>query len=206
MPSTVDQYLAEGCGRCHLVGTPECKVFTWNKELQVLRQIALSTGMEEHVKWGQPTYTINGKNVAMVTAFKQNAILSFFKGVLLQDSEKLLTAAGENSHVTRLIKFSDVKQVDALADTLRAYLFEAIEIEKAGIKVPESPSKSIDYPEELEAQFQAMPKLKAAFEGLTPGRQRAYLLHFTQAKQSATRTNRIEKYIPKILSGKGMLD
>ncbi len=201
----IDLYLEEGCGRCSLYQTPDCKVHSWPNELRELRRIVLECGLTEEYKWSQPCYTYQGNNVVIVTAFKNHAALAFFKGTLLRDSEKILVSPGENSQASRYAKFTDVKEVLAQEEILKAYLFEAIEVEKAGLKVAFKKTPE-PIPEELEQKFSEMPELKAAFKALTPGRQRGYILHFTQPKQSKTRVSRIEKLTNKILSGKGFHD
>ena len=206
MTTDVDQYLLEGCGRCSLGGTPECKVHRWPGELRKLRSIALESGLTEESKWGVACYTLQGANVLMISAFKEFCSLSFFKGSLLHDAQKLLHTPGENSQASRLFKFTSLQQIDAIEDKVRAYIFEAIEVEKAGLKVEFKAKDELEYPEELLAKFVELPKLEAAFEALTPGRKRGYVLHFTQPKQSQTRVSRIEKCIPKIMEGKGFFD
>jgi uncharacterized protein YdeI (YjbR/CyaY-like superfamily) len=202
----IDNYLAQGCGRCALYATPACKVHSWKKELQVLRQLLLASGLKEELKWGVPCYTHKGKNVLIIAAFKDNFTLSFFKGALLKDKMKVLEKPGENSQAGRVIRFTDTKQIQKIEETLLAYIFEAMEIEEAGKKVISKPLSDYPMPAEFKAKLKAMPSLKKAFEALTPGRQKAYLLYFGEAKQSATREARIEKYMVKILSGKGFLD
>ena len=202
----VDAYLAEGCGRCELANTPECKVFQWIPELNALRSIVLSCGLEEERKWGVPCYTHKGANVAVVAAFKDYCSLSFFKGSLLKDPGKILDKPGENTQSARLIRFNSVSRIQELEPLLRAYIFEAIEVEDAGLKVDFKAKNELEYPDELVAIFAENPALQSAFESLTPGRQRGYLLYFSGAKQSATRTSRIEKYIDHILAGKGFHD
>lgn len=206
MTTTIETYLLEGCGRCSLGGTPQCKVHTWSKELKALRSIVLDCGLTETVKWGVPCYTHGKANVAIVAAFKNYASISFFKGALLSDADKLLTAPGDNSQATRQIRFTSVKDIVKHEQEIRNYIFEAIEIEKAGLKVDFKAKPAPEYPEELTAIFKKKPTFKKAFESLTPGRQRGYLLFFSQAKQSATKISRIEKYLPKIMDGKGMMD
>ncbi len=201
----VDNYLADGCGRCSLYKTAQCKVHTWARELKALRKLLLATGLAEEVKWSQPCYTLDGSTVAMVSAFKDYAFISFFKGSLLKDPKKLLARPGENSQAARQLRFTDTQQIKSLEPVVKAYLHEAIDIEKAGLKVafkkePEPIS------EELQAAFKDDPALKKAFLALTPGRQRGYILHFNQAKQSQTRTARIEKQKKNILAGKGLND
>lgn len=205
MTTDVNTYLAEGCGRCALGGTPDCKVHSWTNELKLLRQVVLDCGLTEESKWGVPCYTYHGDNVAVISAFKNYACLSFFKGALLQDSHKILDKPGENTQSARIIKITSTKQAQALAPILKAYIFEAVEVEKAGLKVSfEKAPEPI--PEELASKFKEEPNLKAAFEALTPGRQRGYILHFSQPKQAKTRVSRIEKCIPKIMEGKGFHD
>ena len=205
MNPQVDQYLAEGCGRCPLGGTPDCKVHSWQQELDQLRRIVLDCGLAEELKWGVPCYTFQNKNIVIVSAFKDYASLSFFKGVLLQDAENLLVTPGENSQSARLIKFTDVEEILKLEPTLKAYIYEMIEVEKAGLKV-EFKKQPEPIPEEFQQVLDTDVELRAAFEALTPGRQRGYILHFSQPKQSKTRQSRIEKCIPKILDGLGFHD
>lgn len=203
MNPKIDAYLAEGCGRCKLGGTPECKVHSWQPELKLLRSIVLECGLEEELKWGVPCYTWQGHNILIVAAFKTYASISFFKGALLSDHAGMLESPGENSQAGRLIKFTDVRTISKQKADLKAYIFEAIEIEKAGLKVASKPVSEFPVPEEFQQKLDQLPQLKKAFEALTPGRQRAYLLHFGGAKQSVTRAARVEKWIPQILAGKG---
>ncbi|UXP32738.1 YdeI/OmpD-associated family protein [Reichenbachiella agarivorans] len=204
MNSKIDNYLVEGCGRCPLGGTPQCKVHNWTDELVQLRRIILDCGLNEELKWGVPCYTWKGKNIAVVAAFKEYASLSFFKGALLHDEYKLLDKPGENTQAARLIKFTQAPEIIKMETKLKAYIFEAIEIEKAGLKVDFKEKSALIYPAELQQAMDNNPTLQTAFEALTPGRQRGYILHFTQPKQAQTRTSRIEKCIPKILEGKGV--
>lgn len=202
----VDNYLEEGCGRCKLGGTPECKVHKWPQELKLLRKIALDCGLNEEIKWGVPVYTYQKHNIIIIGAFKENCVLSFFKGALLEDEEKILQFPGENSQSAKVIRFTDVKTIQKLEAVLKAYIFEAIEIEKAGLKVTPKKLEEYTVPAEFKSKLKEMPALKKAFEALTLGRQKAYLLHFSSAKQAATRISRIEKCIPNILKGKGFLE
>ncbi|MBO0323193.1 YdeI/OmpD-associated family protein [Muricauda sp. CAU 1633] len=199
----VDEYISEGCGRCDLVGTPDCKVQTWQEEIKALRRLLLECGLTEERKWGSPCYTFNGKNVVMIAAFKDNCSLSFLKGVLLKDNQGILEKPGENSQSVRFARFTDVKQITDQWNILKQYVFEAIEVEKAGLEVKKKDISEHDVPEELQARIDNDLDFKAAFEALTPGRQRSYFIHISQAKQSQTRENRIEKCIPKIRAGKG---
>lgn len=206
MNPKIDNYLEEGCGRCSLVGTPECKVHRWPAELKRLRQLLLDCGLTEELKWSMPCYTHNGKNIVMLSAFKDYCALGFFKGTLLKDSQHLLQAPGENSQSMRMFRFTDINQIEAAPDLIKAYVFEAIEIEKAGLKPDKTKSSDFELPVELLLKFDEMPLLKTAFEALTTGRQRGYALFFTAPKQAATRTSRIEKFLPQIFAGKGLHD
>lgn len=206
MNPEIDAYFVNGCGRCPLGGTPDCKAPKWQEEMKELRKIVLSCGLDEGLKWGVPCYTHGGKNVTIISAFKSYAALSFFKGSLLKDEQGLLERPGENTQAARIIRFESVDQIAALEPVLRAYLFEAIELEESGAKVPFKDISDQSVPKELEEALHEDPVLKAAFDALTPGRKRGYLLHIAQAKQSSTRVARIEKCIPNILSGKGLHD
>lgn len=206
MNPKVNAYLADGCGRCKLGGTPECKVHKWPEELERLRKLALDCGLTEELKWGQPCYTYQNKNILIVSAFKQYAALSFFKGSLLKDTGNILTAPGENSQAGRQIRFTGVQEIVEKESVLKAYIYEAIEVEKAGLKVKFKKTSEYQMPEELTKMLEDNPAFKAAFEALTPGRQRGYILHFSQPKQSKTRVSRIEKCMPKIFEGKGWND
>ena len=205
MNPQVDQYFAQGCGRCPLGGTADCKVHNWPELLTKLRTIILNTGLIEELKWGVACYTYNQKNVAILSAFKEYASLSFFKGSLLKDAKGLLVAPGKSSQASRLFKFTKPEQIIATESDITAYLYEAIEVEKAGLKVPfrQNPEP---IPEELQQVLDEDAVFRNAFEALTPGRQRGYIIHFSQPKQSKTRTARIEKWTPKILNGEGMHD
>lgn len=203
MNTNVDTYFSEGCGRCSFAGTPQCKVNKWPQELKQLRRIVLECGLNEESKWGVPCYTFKKKNIAIVSAFKEYCALSFFKGALLNNAEKLLEKPGENSQAARLIKFTSVNPVLAIEALLKAYIFEAIEIEKSGLQVKTKTISDYDIPEEFQQKLNEMPLLKTAFYSLTPGRKKSYLIYFSQAKQAKTRESRIEKCIPQILKGKG---
>lgn len=206
MNPEVTPYFSEGCGRCALGGTPECKVHRWPKELKHLRNVILECGLVEELKWGVPCYTHNKANIAILAAFKDYCALSFFKGSLLHDEQKILHSPGENSQASRLFKFTSIKEITKLERIIKAYIFEAIEIENAGLKVKFKKAEEYPIPVEFELAMKKNPALQKAFYALTPGRQKGYLLHFSQAKQAATREARIEKYTPKILMGKGMMD
>ncbi|MEZ4684065.1 MAG: YdeI/OmpD-associated family protein [Caldilineaceae bacterium] len=202
----VDLYLAEGCGRCPLWRTPDCKVHPWAEELAALRLILLDTALTEELKWKVPCYTFEGNNILIMSAFKEYCSLSFFKGALLQDPEGILEKPGENTQAGRLIRFTDVQRIVDLASTIKVYIAEAIEVEKAGLDVEYKKVSDFDVPDELVDVFDEDPQFREAFDALTPGRQRGYLLHFAGAKQSKTRKARIKKYREQIFDGKGMHD
>lgn len=201
----VDNYLIEGCGRCPLVGTPQCKVNTWREELVELRRIILESGMTEELKWSQPCYTWEDNNVLIMAAFKEFCSVSFFKGTLLKDPNGVLDSPGANSQAVRQLRFTSLEQIAEMEPIIKAYLQEAIEIEKAGLKVKFKKNPE-PIPDELQQKFDQDPAFEAAFLALTPGRQRGYILYFSGAKQSSTRDSRIEKYMPQIFEGKGMQD
>ncbi|NDV14849.1 hypothetical protein GO009_02330 [Muricauda sp. TY007] len=206
MNPEIDAYLQEGCGRCALGGTPECKVHNWQKELKYLRRLVLDCGLTEERKWSVPCYTHNGNNILMVAAFKDNCTLSFFKGALLKDDHKILEKPGENTQSGRVIRFTDIERIAALEPVLKTYIFEAIEVEKAGLKVDFKKASEYVVPEEFQKRLDGDPELKAAFNALTHGRQKGYLLYFSSAKQSKTREARIEKHTPRIFKGLGLHD
>ncbi|MFM7017149.1 MAG: YdeI/OmpD-associated family protein [Bacteroidota bacterium] len=204
--NSINQYLTEGCGRCKLFQTPECRVHTWSNELVYLRELILKSELTEELKWSMPCYTFNTKNVIMLSAYKEFCCLAFFKGALLNDEKKLLVSPGENSNTVRQIRFTSVSQIIKQEKEIRKYIQEAIAIEKSGKKVLTSAKKELEILPELQSIFDKNAQFEQAFFKLTPGRQRGYLLFFSGAKQSATRTSRIQKYIPKIVSGKGFHD
>lgn len=178
----------------------------WQKELAQLRRIVLDCGLTEELKWGVPCYTHRNGNIALLGGFKEYCVLSFFKGVLLHDAEGILVAPGENSQAVRMVKFTSVQAIVKLEPVLKTYIHEAMKVEEDGLKVDFKESTNLEFPEELLHKLNADPAFKAAFEALTPGRQRAYNLYFTAAKQPETRVARIEKYVPRILNGKGIND
>ncbi|MBL7895351.1 MAG: DUF1801 domain-containing protein [Bacteroidia bacterium] len=202
----VDQYLIDGCGRCKLYKTPQCKVHAWSTELKVLRAIIQECGLTEELKWSVPCYTFENKNILILAAFKEYCSVSFFKGALLKDAKKLLSTPGENSQAARQFRFTSVKEIEKLSTNIKAYIKEAIELEKQGKKIEFKQTANDLMIEELENAFKKNAHLKKAFYALTPGRQRGYLLFFSQAKQSATRASRIEKCTLAILKGKGLND
>lgn len=182
------------------------KAQQWQEEMEQLRQILLDSGLTEEFKWGKPCYTLDGSNIVLIHGFKDYCALLFHKGVLLSDAAGILVAQTKNTQATRQIRFTDVDEIIEMKHILKAYIQEAIEVEKAGLEVEYKETSEFDFPEELQNKFDDDPAFKAAFEALTPGRQRGYLLHFSGAKQSKTRKSRIEKNIQKILDGKGLTD
>lgn len=178
----------------------------WQEEYGQLRMIALDCGLTEELKWGCPCYSLQGSNVVLIHGFKEYCAFLFFKGALLSDTEGILIQQTENVQSARQVRFTDVEQITGMIPVLKAYIYEAIEVEKAGLKVELKKTSDFKVPEEFQYKLDKIPALKAAFEGLTPGRQRGYIFYFSQPKQSRTREARVEKYMPKILSGKGLED
>ncbi|PLV34828.1 hypothetical protein BSP4_17390 [Bacillus subtilis subsp. subtilis] len=178
----------------------------WKEEFEKLRTIILDCELTEDFKWMHPCYTYNNKNVVLIHGFKEYCALLFHKGALLQDAHGILIQQTENVQAARQIRFTNVQEINELENILKAYIHEAIEVEKAGLKVEVNKNIELNIPEELQNKFDEIPALKTAFEALTPGRQRAYTLYFSQAKQSKTRESRVEKYVQKILDGKGLKD
>ncbi len=182
------------------------KATKWKAEMTFLRNILLEAGLEEDLKWGKPCYSFNHKNLVMIQAFKEHCDLGIFNGALLKDPKKLLVKAGENTQAARQLRFTQLTEMEKSKLIIKSYIKESIDIEKAGKKyIPEANAKIIIV-EELTNIFAKKINVKKAFEALTPGRQRAYLMYFAAAKQSATRISRIENQIPKILCGKGLND
>lgn len=204
--NTVDEYLLDGCMRCKYGGTPDCKVHTWAEELRFLRHLMHQFNIVEEIKWSMPTYTVNGKNILMLFAFKDNCAISFFKGSLLKDPKKLLQKAGDNTHASRMVRITNMKDLMKWEPAIKALIAEAIEVEKAGKKVETKERPPIVINEQLKQRFKEIPALKKAFESLTPGKQRAYAIHFNEPKQDATKLARIDKLTPQILRGEGMHD
>lgn len=202
-PENVDQYISSGCGRCEFGGTPQCKTQSWVEELRLLRGILQETGLTEEIKWSAPCYTHEGKNILMLSSLKESVVISFFRGVQMRDPENILEEPGENSRFARYIRFTDIQKIASLKFAILSYIHEAIEIETSGERVDVSNDSRLKYPDELIQLFEAKPDFEEAFSALTPGRQRGYLIHFSSAKQSKTRTARIEKCMPRIFIGKG---
>ncbi|WP_276878029.1 YdeI/OmpD-associated family protein [Chryseobacterium joostei] len=178
----------------------------WKEEFEKLRAIALSTELVEDLKWGCPCYTYEGKNIFLIHGFKDYCAILFFKGALMKDPDHILIRQSENVQAARQIRFTELQQIIDLEKNLQAYMFQAVEIEESGAKVEMKKTKEFEMPEEFQSKLDNNFALKEAFESLTPGRQRAYLLHFSSAKQPKTREARIEKCIPQILIGKGLND
>lgn len=199
--TSVESYLAEGCGRCELFQTPACKVHTWAEVLVALRALLSETELQETMKWGSPCYTLEGKNVVSLSALKDAALLSFFKGALLADPEGLLVKPGPNSRHARYLEFLSLEDLEEQREATLALLAAAIEAERQGKQVQGKPEEPM--PEELQAALDANQELAAAFAALTPGRRRSYILHVSGAKQSATRVKRAERCAEKIFAGKG---
>jgi uncharacterized protein YdeI (YjbR/CyaY-like superfamily) len=205
MNQAVDEYLRIGCGRCPRSGTPACSVNRWRDILQEMRRIMIDTGLTEERKWGVPCYTVDGKNVILIGSFLEHVVISFLKGGLLSDPHNILQKSGPNSHVGRIIRFTELETLLEMEPIIREYVREAVDVERKGLSlereaVPES------VPDELMRMFEDDPSFEAAFYRLTPGRQRGYLIHFGQAKQSETRIRRIENHINRIFEGIGIHD
>ncbi len=177
----------------------------WKDEMNALRTIILDCQLAEDFKWGKPCYSFQGKNIVIIQGFKEYFALLFFKGGIMKDSEHLLVKMGENTQAGRQMRFENVQDILGKKSVIKDYIFDAIEIEERGEKV-EIKREATPIPEEFQIKLNENPELKSAFESLTPGRQRAYLFHFSAPKQSKTRESRIEKSIPSILDGKGMND
>jgi len=178
----------------------------WQEEYSLLRKIALDCGLTEELKWGCPCYSFQNGNVVLIHGFKEYCAFLFFKGALLNDTQGILIQQTKDVQSARQVRFSSAEQIADMTPVLKAYIYEAIEVEKAGLKVILKKTSDFDVPAEFQDKLDHIPALKAAFDALTPGRQRGYLFHFSQPKQSKTREARVEKYMPKILAGKGLED
>ncbi len=182
------------------------KAKKWQEEFEKLRMIILDCGLTEELKWGQPCYTLKDKNIVLMHGFKEYCALLFMKGALLNDSKGILIQQTENVQAARQIRFTNVGEIVKLETILKAYIHEAIEVEKAGLKVKLKKTSEFKIPEEFQSKLDKSKALKTAFETLTPGRQRAYIFYFSQPKQSKTRESRVEKCMQQILDGKGLDD
>jgi uncharacterized protein YdeI (YjbR/CyaY-like superfamily) len=178
----------------------------WKDEFAQLRRIVLDCQLTEEFKWGNPCYALETKNIVLIHGFKEYCALLFFKGALLKDANGVLVQQTENVQATRQIRFTSAAQIVQMEAILKAHVLEAVEIEKSGVKIELKKTKEFAMPLEFHTQLDDLPALKTAFEALTPGRQRAYLLHFSAPKQAKTREARVEKYMPQILMGKGLDD
>jgi uncharacterized protein YdeI (YjbR/CyaY-like superfamily) len=203
--TTVEQYLLDGCGRCSKGGTPNCTVHKWQPILVAMRELATECLLTEEVKWSVPCYTLKGKNVLMIHAFMEYCSIMFMKGALLTDPENILHRQTEHVTAGRQLRYTRIEDFLAQRERAKAFILEAIQLEDAGKKV-EKRTQSDPVVEELKEAFTQDNAFKTAFYQLTPGRQRAYLLHFAQPKQAATRASRIEKCMPMILRGEGLHD
>lgn len=182
------------------------KQTTWKAEMDKLRSIILDCLLNEDYKWRVPCYTLNNANIVLIHGFKDYCAIAFFKGALMSDPEKILIQQTENVQSARQIRFANLKEIEKMEPLIKAYIFEAIEIEKAGLKVEAKKHEAYEVPEELQIKLNSDNTFKAAFEKLTPGRQRGYLLFFAGAKQAKTRSARIESSLPRIYKGKGLTD
>ncbi|WP_134682837.1 YdeI/OmpD-associated family protein [Brevibacillus migulae] len=182
------------------------KAKKWKEEFEKLRSIVLDCELTEDFKWMHPCYTFDNKNIVLIHGFKEYCALLFHKGALLQDTHGILVQQTENVQAARQIRFTNIQQIVEMESILKAYIHEAIEVEKAGLEVKLKENSEYEIPEELHNKFTEIPALKTAFEALTPGRQRAYILYFSEPKQSKTRESRVEKYVQQILDGKGLKD
>ncbi len=182
------------------------KADTWQKELKQLRTIVLECGLTEELKWGTPCYTFQKNNIVLLHVFKEYCAVLFFKGALLHNTDGILIQQTKNTQAARQIRFTNVQQITEQKTILKAYIYEAIEVENAGLEVRFKKTDEFTVPDEFQQKLNEIPALKMAFEALTPGRQRAYLLYFAAPKQSKTRESRIEKYTSQILEGKGLKD
>lgn len=182
------------------------KTEQWRPEFEVLRNLALDSGLTEELKWGQPCYTLEGGNVFLIHGFKEYCAILFMKGALMQDNDGLLIQQTQKVQAARQLRFKDLSEIEQKSSQIAAYMQDAIEIERAGLTVELKPVEEFAVPIELQTRFDGDEAFREAFEALTPGRRRAYLLHFTEPKQSKTREARIEKHLPRILDGKGLTD
>jgi len=202
MISNVADDCIDGCGRCELHATDACKARIWSAPLALLRELLLASGLKEEVKWGQPTYTLNGKNIAMLYAMKEHCGISFFKGVLLEDDSKKLSLAGPNTHAPRLLKITSAEEVETMLPYIEGFITNAIKVEREGTPLPEV-VREYTLPSILEERLLIDADFASAWKALTPGRQRSYILHIGGAKQEKTQQNRLQKSLPKIYAGKG---
>ena len=199
MNPKVDKYLSKS-------NPPTIEAVKWKEEFEKLRMIILDCGLGEELKWDKPCYMFENNNILIIQAFKEYFALGFFKGFLLDDSKKILIAPGENSQTMRQIRFANAQEIVEMRPIIKAYIYEAIELERSDLKLNFKEKTKLKVPEEFQTKLDEIPTLKTAFYALTPGRQRTYILYFSGAKQSKTRELRIEKYLKQILDGEGMND
>ena len=178
----------------------------WQKEMELLRSLVSDCGLDEDFKWMHPCYTYQKANILIIHGFKEYCALNFFKGALLKDTNKILIQQTENVQGARQLRFTNISEISKMTATIKAYIFEAIEVEKAGLKVEMKKHEDFIMPDELQHKINTDPTFKNAYESLTPGRQRGYMLHIAAAKQAKTRIDRVEKCTPRILKGKGLTD
>ena len=205
MISDPDDFFTKGCGRCDRFATPDCSTRFWVDGLNNLRRICRDMALDETVKWAHPCYTHADRNIALLTAFRTDFRFSFMNPGLLRDTEGVLEPQGPNSRTPGMIRFTAVEQVGAMEPVIRAYLLQLIKHAEAGTKLARV-AREIDMPDELTEALDADPELAEAFHALTPGRQKSYLFNLNQAKQSATRVARIEKFRERIIAGKGAME
>lgn len=182
------------------------KAEAWQKEFVKLRKIVLACGLTEELKWGQPCYTLDGSNIVLIHGFKEYCALLFVKGALLKDSKGLLIQQTKNVQAARQLRFTSLREITSMEPVITSYIKQAIKVEQSGAKFEHKDTTEFEVAEEFQAKLDRSATLRKAFKALTPGRQRAYLLHFSSPKQSKTRESRVEKFMPKILEGKGLLD
>ena len=200
-----DDFFTKGCGRCARFATPDCSTRPWIDGLNALRRMCLDLGLAETVKWAHPCYTHAGRNIAILGAFRGDFRLTFMNAALISDAEGVLEPQGPNSGTPAMIRFTAASQPDAMAPIIRAYLRQLMDHAEAGTR-PATVAREIDMPDELTDAMDADPILAEAFHALTPGRRKSYMFNLNQAKQSATRTARIEKFRERIIAGKGALE
>ena len=205
MISDPDDFFTRGCGRCSRFATPDCSTRLWIKGLDKLRRICLDLGLEETAKWGHPCYMHSGRNIAIFGALRADFRLSFMNAGLLKDTEDVLEPQGPNSQTPSMIRFTAVEKISEMEPVIRAYLRQLMDHAEAGTKPPKV-TREIDMPDELAEALDADPELSEAFQALTPGRQKSYMFNLNQARQSATRVARIERFREKIIAGKGAME
>jgi uncharacterized protein YdeI (YjbR/CyaY-like superfamily) len=206
MITDADDFFTQGCGRCSRFATPDCSTRPWIDGLNAIRRICADMGLMETVKWAHPCYMHAGRNIALLAAFRPDFRLSFMNPRLLKDTEGVLEPQGPNTQTPSMLRFTASAQVSDLEPVIRAYLRQLMDHAEAGTKAPERPAREFEMPDELTDALDADPELAEAFQVLTPGRQKSYLFNLSQAKQSATRTARIEKFRDRIIAGKGAME